>query len=181
VLIVLAKLAGAMGAESLSDDAIARVPDAVRGALEDPAVDQIAQPERLLVLFGSGPASVTAREGALKVREASRFPAEGYDTEYLLHGSAVPLTPQDRVVSVGPPDPDGMLGAMEEAATGAGIGVSSIREEADLHPILVQIPLTVRLQLLAARFARERRQDPDHVIAGPWASERLWTLGAPST
>src|SRR3712207_7174955 len=34
---------------------------------------------------------VTAREGALKLREAARRLAEGFDAEYLLHGSAVPL------------------------------------------------------------------------------------------
>jgi glucosamine--fructose-6-phosphate aminotransferase (isomerizing) len=176
-LVVLAKLASAMGAEAITDEQIRRVPDAVRSALETPRIDEVRQPPRLLVIFGSGPASVTAREGALKVREASRFPAEGYDTEYLLHGSAVPLTSQDRVLSVGPPDPGGMLGAMERAAAGAGVGVSSVRDPADLHPILQQIPLTVRLQLLALRFAKERHQDPDHVISGSWAGEELWSIG----
>jgi glutamine---fructose-6-phosphate transaminase (isomerizing) len=178
-LVVLAKLASAMGAEGITDEDIAHVPDAVRDALEDPVVKEIPQPQRLLVFFGCGPASVTAREGALKVREASRFPAEGYDAEYLLHGSAVPLNSQDRVVSVGPPDHDGLLGAMEDAATGAGIPATSIRELSGLHPVLAQIPLTVRLQLLALRFAKERGQDPDSVITGSWASPDLWSLGAP--
>ena len=66
----------------------------------------IAQPERLLVLVGAGPSAVTAREGALKVREASRFLAEGYDAEYLLHGSAVPLDGRDHVIALFPPDPE---------------------------------------------------------------------------
>src|SRR5205814_1235277 len=153
------------------------VPDAVRAALADPDVEDIPQPERLLVIFGSGPASVTAREGALKVREAARFPAEGYDTEYLLHGSAVPLTSKDRVVSIGPPDPGGMLGAMERAAGGAGVAVSSVRDLADLHPVLQQIPLTARLQLLALQFTKARGQDPDHVITGSWAAADLWSPG----
>ncbi|MDP9241599.1 MAG: hypothetical protein M3O84_00315, partial [Actinomycetota bacterium] len=173
------KLASAMGAEGITDEGIARLPDAVRDALEDPVVDGIPQPQRLLVLFGCGPASVTAREGALKVREASRFPAEGYDAEYLLHGSAVPLNAQDHIVSIGPPDPDGLLGAMEAAAAGAGVPSTSIREPSDLHPVLAQIPLTVRLQLLAVRFAKERGQDPDSVITGSWASPDLWSLGTP--
>jgi glucosamine--fructose-6-phosphate aminotransferase (isomerizing) len=181
VLAVLAKLAGAMGADALSDQEIRRVPDAVRAALADASVDDIPKPERLLVFLGCGPASVTAREGALKVREASRFLSEGYDAEYLLHGSAVPLTPQDRVVGIGPPDPDGMLEAMEAAAAGAGVATTSIRETAELHPILAQIPLTVRLQRVALRFALERGQDPDHVITGSWAAPGLWSLGAPGT
>ena len=50
-----------------------------------------AAPERLLVLAGAGPAAVTAREGALKLREGAQLPAEGYEAEYLLHGTAVPL------------------------------------------------------------------------------------------
>jgi hypothetical protein len=37
----------------------------------------------------------------------------------------------------------------------------------------------VRLQLLALRFAEERGQDPDTVITGHWADERLWKLGRP--
>jgi glucosamine--fructose-6-phosphate aminotransferase (isomerizing) len=181
-LIVLAKLASGMGAEAITDEQIGRVPDAVRAALQDPGVEDIPQPERLLVIFGSGPASVTARESALKVREAARFPAEGYDTEYLLHGSAVPLSSRDRVVSIGPPDPAGMLGAVERAAAGAGVPASSVRDPAELHPVLQQIPLTVRLQMLALRFTKERQQDPDHVITGSWADADLWSLGgnAPS-
>jgi glutamine---fructose-6-phosphate transaminase (isomerizing) len=42
------------------------------------------------------------------------------------------------------------------------------------------LPMTVRLQTLAERFARWRAQDPDVAITGAWAEERLWRLGAPS-
>ena len=48
-------------------------------------------PERSLQIVGAGHASVTAREGALKVREGARVLAEGYDAEFFLHGTAVPL------------------------------------------------------------------------------------------
>ena len=74
----------------------------------------IEQPERLLVLAGEGPAAVTAREGALKVREASRFPAEGYDVEYLLHGTcaAERLRPSRHVA---PPDSQGLTAGVEAA------------------------------------------------------------------
>jgi glucosamine--fructose-6-phosphate aminotransferase (isomerizing) len=43
---------------------------------------------------------------------------------------------------------------------------------------MAQIPITVRLQLLAERFARLRGQDPDTVIVGAWADAALWRLGA---
>ena len=45
--------------------------------------------------------------------------------------------------------------------------------------LLAQIPLTVRLQLLALRSALERGQDPDTVITGNWAEPGLWRIGRP--
>ncbi|MDP9327102.1 MAG: hypothetical protein M3P10_02725, partial [Actinomycetota bacterium] len=97
----------------------------------------------------------------------------------LLHGSAVPLTADDRLVTLGPPDADGFMDALASAGGAAGLGVSRLEETADLPPVLAQIPLTVRLQLLALRIAAERDQDPDVVITGPWADEGLWRIGAP--
>jgi glucosamine--fructose-6-phosphate aminotransferase (isomerizing) len=178
-LMILAKIAGEMGAESFSAEALAAVSGAASLAIADPGVDAIPQPNRLLVVAGVGPASVTAREGALKVREAARFPAEGYDAEYLLHGSAVPLAGEDRLVFVQPPDDSGFLPAMAKAAEGAGVPTSIVTEPSDLPTLLAQIPLTIRLQLLALRYATERGFDPDLVIDGPWADETLWTIGAP--
>jgi glutamine---fructose-6-phosphate transaminase (isomerizing) len=178
-VLVLAMIAGELGADSLTEAALAAVPEAVSAALTDPGIDAVPTPDRLLVLVGAGPASITAREGALKVREAARFLAEGYDAEYLLHGSAVPLTEEDRLLTLGPPDADGFLDALASAAGAAGVGVSRLGETAGLPPVLAQIPLTVRLQLLALRIAAEREQDPDVVITGPWADEGLWRIGAP--
>jgi glucosamine--fructose-6-phosphate aminotransferase (isomerizing) len=176
-LILLARLAGALGAESCAADVLAHVPQAVATAIEDPGTQAIPQPDRLLVLFGEGPASVTAREGALKVREASRFTAEGYDVEYLLHGSAVPLTREDHLVALSPPDTDGLVDGVARAADTEGIHVTRVGEPSDLPPVLAQIPLVVRLQLLALRFAAERDQDPDVVISGGWAADSLWSIG----
>ncbi len=48
-----------------------------------------------------------------------------------------------------------------------------------LPPLLAQIPMTVRLQLLAERFARLRRQNPDVAITGEWDAPALWQMGAP--
>ena len=178
-LMILAKIAAEMGADSFSAEALSAVSGAASLAIADSGVAAIPQPNRLLVIAGVGPASVTAREGALKVREAARFPAEGYDAEYLLHGSAVPLGGDDRLVLVQPPDDDGFLQAMAKAAQGAGVPTSTVTEPSDLPPVLAQIPLTIRLQLLALRYATERGFDPDLVIDGPWADEALWTIGAP--
>ncbi len=179
VLLLLARLAHALGAEAYAPDVLARVPDAVRAAIEDPGTASIPPPERALVLFGEGPASVTAREGALKVREAARVLAEGYDVEFLLHGSAVPLDARDHLVALAPPDTDGLMAAVAGAAEAQGIALTTVIEPADVPPLLAQIPLTVRLQMLALRLALERGMDPDLAIEGAWAAESLWSIGSP--
>ncbi len=178
-LVQLARLAHELGADTYTADALEQVPTAVRAAIEDPRTEAIAQPERLLVLTGEGPAAATAREGALKVREAARFPAEGYDVEYLLHGHAVPLDASDHLVTLAPPDTQGLTAGVEDAARGVGIPVTRIDEPADLPSPLEQIPLTVRLQVLALRYALERGQNPDIAIEGPWDDPSLWAIGSP--
>ena len=180
-LVQLARLAHELGARAYSAGALEPVPADVRAAIDDPGTQAIAQPERLLVLTGEGPAAVTAREGALKVREAARFPAEGYDVEYLLHGHAVPLDASDHLVTLAPPDTQGLTAGVEQAARGAGIPVTRIDEPADLPSPLEQIPLTVRLQVLALRFALERGQNPDVAIEGPWDDPDLWAIGSPGS
>ena len=178
-LLLLARLARALGAESCAPEVLARIPDAVRAAIADPGTQAVPQPERALVLYGEGPSAVTAREGALKVREAARMIAEGYDVEYLLHGSAVPLDARDHVVALAPPDTDGLMAAVATAAELEGVAVTAVIEPSDLPPVLAQIPLTVRLQLLALRFALERGTNPDVAIERAWAADQIWTIGAP--
>ena len=70
--------------------------------------------------------------------------------------------------------------AVATAATSEGIGVSLVDEPSSLPPLLAQIPMAVRLQLLAARFAAEREQNPDVVITGKWGDPGLWSIGAPA-
>lgn len=178
-LLWLARLAHALGAETYAPDVLAELPDAVRAAIAEPGTTAIPQPERALVLFGEGPAGITAREGALKVREAARVLAEGYDVEYLLHGNAVPLDGRDHLVALAPPDTDDLLAAVAGAAEAEGVAASAVIEPSDLPPVLAQIPLTVRLQLLALRLSTERGTNPDLAIERAWADERLWAIGAP--
>jgi len=178
-LLALGLLARELGATELDHAILDHVPDSVAAALHSPGIEEIAQPDRLIVFVGAGPAAVTAREGALKVREGARVLAEGYDAEYLLHGSAVPLDARDRLVALTPPDPDSLVEAVAHAADAEGIAVTRLVETADLPPLLAQIPLAARLQLLALRFALERGQDPDKVIVGAWADASTWAIGAP--
>jgi glutamine---fructose-6-phosphate transaminase (isomerizing) len=179
-LAVLALIAGELGAEGLAPEAVVAAADAAELVLAEPGIEDVPEPERLLVLAAvAGPDSVTAREGALKLREAARVTAEGYDAEYLLHGSAVPLDERDALVLVGR-DEDGLLHALAKAAEGEGIAVGRLAEEAaPADELMAQIPLTVRLQLLALLRAEQGGHDPDIVITGAWAADALWNVGRP--
>ena len=110
--------------------------------------------------------------------------AEGFDTDRLLHGGAVPYTAADGLVVLEPAaDPDGVTGAVAAAARAEGIPVAVLAAPGDgdgLGPLLAQIPMTVRLQLLAGNFARLRRQNPDAAIVGAWDEPALWRMGSPT-
>jgi glutamine---fructose-6-phosphate transaminase (isomerizing) len=179
-LIVLARLASALGASTFDVHQLRELPDRVRRAADEAARLLDAPPARLIALAGAGPAAVTAREGALKLREAAGVLAEGYEAEYLLHGSAVPLGAEDVLLAIQPGDDRfGLLDAIAEAAAAEGLAVTRVEEPAGLDPVLAQVPLTVRLQALASRLADDRGADPDTVIRGGWADEPMWRIGAP--
>src|SRR5215468_11258356 len=123
VLAVLARLAHALGWPEGSPGQLAQATAQVRRACADPGPDAaaVAFPARSLAIVGCGPWAVTAREGALKVREAARMLAEGFDTDRLLHGGAVPYTAADSLVALEPEaDPDGLTGAVADAARREG-------------------------------------------------------------
>ena len=179
VLVLLARAAAALDLAELRPG-LDELPDRTRAALADPAVDELEPPPRLIAIAGAGPFAITAREGALKLREAARLLAEGYESEYLLHGSAVPLTGEDLLLTLQPgADEDGLSGGVGDAARAAGLSTATMEEPPGLHPLLAQIPLTVRLQRLASRLADERGQDPDTVIVPPWDDDELWARGRP--
>jgi glucosamine--fructose-6-phosphate aminotransferase (isomerizing) len=178
-LVVLARLAAQLGADALGQE-LDGLAARVRVAIADPCIEDVMEPERVLVYAGVGPGAVTAREAAIKAREAARILSEGYDAEYLLHGSAVPLDGRDRLVLLDAEgDPTGLLAGVGRAAEGAGLAVASLPGDPELHPLLRQVPLTARIQLAALAIAEARGQDPDTVITGSWADESLWRLGAP--
>jgi glucosamine--fructose-6-phosphate aminotransferase (isomerizing) len=179
-LMVLFRLAHELGAEGLSRGDLEATVERVRTVIEETEVPAIELPNRAMVLVGSGAGAVSAREGALKLREAAHVLAEGYGSEYLLHGQAVPLQPDDSLLLIGAAaDRDGLLLALGEAASAEGLAVASIDEPAIDHLILAQLPTIVRLQLLALSFSRARSTDPDKAIAGHWAEEAMWAIGRP--
>jgi glutamine---fructose-6-phosphate transaminase (isomerizing) len=187
-LLVLARLAAAVGDRTASasgngasrsapvsdPESLAALPALVEAAGAEPTLIE-RPPPRLTVLFGAGPAAVTAREGALKLREASRVLAEGFESEYLLHGSAVPLTEDDHLIALDPDaDPTGLTAEVARAAEHEGIAVTRLAPAPELPPLLAQLPLTARLQSLASDWADLRTVDPDTVITGAWAAESFW-------
>jgi glutamine---fructose-6-phosphate transaminase (isomerizing) len=174
-LLVLARLAAELGSDAFDGASFAALPGQVEAAAAGPALIE-RPPLRLTVLFGAGPAAVTAREGALKLREASRVLAEGYESEYLLHGSAVPLTEDDHLIALDPDaDPTGLTAEVARAAEHEGIAVTRLAPPPDLPPLLAQLPLTAGLQSLASDWADHREVDPDTVITGAWAAESFWS------
>ncbi len=182
-LTVLAGLAHRLGAADYGPEQLHRTAEAIREAGRDPGLDAVALPARALAVIGAGPWGVTAREGALKVREAARILAEGYESELYLHGSAVPFGAADGLLLLEPgADQDGLTAALGAAAAAEGITVGTLSATgaaAELPPVLAQLPLTVRLQLLAGHWAELRHQNPDVAIVGAWAKTELWGLGAP--
>jgi glutamine---fructose-6-phosphate transaminase (isomerizing) len=181
-LAVLGRLAHHAGSADGSADDVLRAATAVRQALAEPGIDDVVIPARSLSIVGCGPWGITAREAALKMREGARMLVEGFDAERFLHGAAVPCTPADGVLLLQPAaDQDGLTAAVGEAAAREGIGVSELSDPGGgLSPLLAQIPMTVRLQLLAERFAGRRGQNPDTVIVGAWADPGLWQIGGPA-
>lgn len=171
---ILGAVARRSAAPAFDAASLAALPALVEAAAAEPTLIE-RPPPRLTVLFGAGPAAVTAREGALKLREASRVLAEGFESEYLLHGSAVPLTEDDHLIALDPDaDPTGLTAEVARAAEHEGIAVTRLAPPPDLPPLLAQLPLTARLQSLASDWADLRTVDPDTVITGAWAAESFW-------
>jgi glutamine---fructose-6-phosphate transaminase (isomerizing) len=174
-LLTLARLSVALGGSAYDESQLAALPALVEAAGAEAALVE-QPPPRLTVFFGAGPTAVTAREGALKLREASRVLAEGFEAEYLLHGSAVPLIDDDLLIALDPAgDATGLTPQFVRAAEQEGITVVTLDPPADLHPLLAQLPMTARLQSLASRWADLRGLDPDLVIVGGWADKELWS------
>jgi glucosamine--fructose-6-phosphate aminotransferase (isomerizing) len=95
--------AGSAGRQALAEG-IARLPGVLEAILAEedavrPAASALAASGRL-VLAGAGPNAVTAREGALKVKESSFLTAEGFELETILHGGLQPIEAGDLAVVI---------------------------------------------------------------------------------
>ena len=181
-LTVLSQLACHLGGRDTGTESVRATAAQVRAVLADPGIDGVPIPGRAMAVVGPGAWSVTAREGALKIREAARVLCEGFDPDRLLHGAAVPYSAADTLLVLQPQDdPDGLTAALAEAARREKLQTATLTSPGGTGSALLdQIPMTVRLQLLAARLAAQRVHDPDLAITGAWGESELWALGAPA-
>ncbi len=170
------------------DDALSHLPGAVSAILEnqgDVYVAAAAAADRgRIILLGAGPNAVTAREGALKIKESSYLTAEGFELETAIHGALAALEPGDLAVLVvadGPAVPRlkdaarllDRIGARalviadqhiaHEFASGDGRGLAEWTTSYPSAPEVLSPALAVvPLQLFAARIAELRGTNPDN-------------------
>jgi len=181
---VLGLLAHAITDADTGPDTMYEVADHVEAVIADPKLSHIDVPARALAIVGPGAWSITAREGALKVREAALILAEGFDPERLLHGAAVPYGREDTLVVLQPEwDAERLTSGLLTAAAAEWLTVHPLSDEvlgnSPAQVFAAQIPATVRLQLLAARLSELKKTNPDTAIVGAWARPELWSAGAP--
>jgi glucosamine--fructose-6-phosphate aminotransferase (isomerizing) len=152
---------------------IARVVEETRELVE-PQSNAIRL-DRGTFFIGGGPATATAYEGALKLKEAAFVFAEGHEVEAVLHGPLVSIEARDHAVVIAEPGPS--LARTQEVAAGlaaigtpyAAVGSAAATIEGaswtvstpplpePLAPILNVIPL----QWLAYLVSRRKGVDAD--------------------
>lgn len=163
-------------------DALNGLPDVVADILarEDalrPVAEALSRRGRI-VLAGAGPNAVTAREGALKIKESSYLTAEGFELETMLHGGLQAVEAGDLAVLIATDGP-----AAERIRDAAGalltIGahllivadervVARMPRQADIFPyrpvpeVLSPLSAAIPLQLIAAFTAELRGTNPDN-------------------
>lgn len=188
-LAVLASIAVKTGEAAGRDmsavrDALLTLPDNVTAILqrEDalwPEAVALSQ-RRRVILAGAGPNAVTAREGALKIKESSYLVAEGFELETMLHGGLQAVEAGDLAIVIAAEGPalDRTVDAIRALNTiGASILVVADERVTDRLPDLERVriftvapvpellsPLlaAVPLQLLAAFTAFLLGTNPDN-------------------
>lgn len=141
----------------------------------------------LIVVAGTGPDQVSARELALKLEEACHVPSVAREVETLLHGHLAAFDARTAIVLIVSDLPGrdalleraatesraaaelgtpviGFLGALAAAAMDAGSGQIALPGADGLEPTIAALLGAVApLQLLAERLARARGVNPDTI------------------
>jgi glutamine---fructose-6-phosphate transaminase (isomerizing) len=132
---------------ALRGEDISWLPDAVSEALEQ---DVGEPPAGRVLVAGAGDAWPTAQEGALKLREGARLPAEAHHTEQLLHGHLAAVDETVRAYVIDGPRAADAVRALEV-----------IGSETTLVPSRHPVVDIVFFQLLTLAAAEARGVNPD--------------------
>jgi glucosamine--fructose-6-phosphate aminotransferase (isomerizing) len=178
-LVAIAMLSAALADDTAAEEELARLPDALEGALSaDAAAQQAACDRRAMsrcVVLGRGFEYPTAREWALKLKELARVMADPYSAADFQHGPLALIEPGFPVFAIATSGhvAAGMSELLARLRTELGANLVAISDDpalpADallpvpagiaewLQPIVSIVPA----QLFAAHLARARGEDPD--------------------
>jgi len=164
-LIALALISQAVDPDASFAAALARVPDAIRRALDSEATVEAFVPALLgprAIVLGRGFNFSTAEEVALKLSETSYVLARAWSVADFEHGPIAVMEPGLPVLIVdggGPVASD--LDSVRSRLEAQGCEVLLLRDPSGLPEELTPIPLAVLGQLLAHDVAVARGFDPD--------------------
>jgi glucosamine--fructose-6-phosphate aminotransferase (isomerizing) len=178
-MLALAHVAAGLGQLPWAADAEAPLADAAGAVLADlSAVDDVVavldRPQT--VHMGRGYSLAVALESALKFKETTLRPAQGYATGDFLHGPVAAVDPEDAVVgyAAGGPAFSDVTGVLEslhgrsvptvvvtDRPDEMGPGIPALGVPAGLPEPLVSLLLTVRAQQLARTLTLRSGLDPD--------------------
>jgi glutamine---fructose-6-phosphate transaminase (isomerizing) len=167
-------VAAALGQPPFTREQAAALPGWVAGVLDDlePAealAARLADTTRLIVV-GRGLMYSAALEAALKLKETTRIPAEGFSGADLRHGPIAVVEPGFPVLALraaGPAQADMCELVDDLRRRGADVAVLAAEDDAALPlppgmpEALAPIVAVVRAQQLALALARRRGLDPD--------------------
>lgn len=167
-------VAAALGTAPFTREQAAELPRWVAWVLDDPEpaevlAAQLADATRL-VCVGRGLMYSAALEAALKLKETTRIPAEGFSAADLRHGPIAVIEPGFPVLALhaeGPARADMCELVDDLRGRGAEVAVVSDQDGATLPlppglpEALAPIVAVVRAQQLALALARRRGLDPD--------------------
>lgn len=164
-LLALALISQAVDPDPSFAAALARVPDAIQGALDDEVEVEAFVPTLIgprAIVLGRGFNFSTAEEVALKLSETSYVLARAWSVADFEHGPIAVMEPGLPVLIVdggGPVASD--LDSVRSRLEAKGCQVMLLRDRSGLPEELTPIPLAVLGQLLAHDVAVARGFDPD--------------------
>ncbi len=145
--------------------------------MDEPARKAASELRNVSKIFfaGAGPNFVTAREAALKIKEASYLAAEGMELEEILHGPAMSFNKQTLVVALAPSGPSiertrDLLAASKKIGAKTMV-VSDLSDfDADyvmrinkIHEYLSPFLSVIPPYLFSYYFAVENGKNPDYI------------------